>query len=207
MASQPLTELALGFAGPEGETHGGLTRPSCSRVLSQHRRGTEIRNTRQLSVVSAEELALIAASMRLSTLDPSWLGATLVLSGIPDLSHLPPSSRLQAEDGATIVVDMANRPCNLPAAVIAEASPQAARRFKPAAKGRRGVTAWVERPGRLKLGMWMTLHVPDQRPWSVDPFGDREVSGQGQPGQEGEGEAGHETGVNQEAGSGHADLR
>ena len=46
--------LSLGFSGPGGETHGGVTRPSCSRVLSQYERGTEIRHVRQLSLVSEE---------------------------------------------------------------------------------------------------------------------------------------------------------
>ena len=54
--SRPIDVMTLGFAGPDGEAHGGLTRPSCSRVLSQHPRGTEIRNVRQLSIVSQEEL-------------------------------------------------------------------------------------------------------------------------------------------------------
>ncbi len=54
--STPIDVMTLGFAGPNGEAHGGLTRPSCSRVLSQHPRGTEIRNVRQLSIVSQEEL-------------------------------------------------------------------------------------------------------------------------------------------------------
>ncbi|MEM6479844.1 MAG: sulfurase, partial [Pseudomonadota bacterium] len=52
LASEPLDRAAITFEGIEGEAHGGLTRPSCSRVKSQHKRGTPIRNVRQLSVVS-----------------------------------------------------------------------------------------------------------------------------------------------------------
>jgi hypothetical protein len=165
LAASPRETLTLSFAGPEGEDHGGLTRPSCSRVLDQYPRGTEIRNVRQLTIVSAEELAQIAAKMELDALDPAWLGATLVLEGIPDLSHLPPSSRLQGAQGATVVIDMQNRPCTLPARVIEDARPGFGARFKPAAVGLRGVTAWVEREGSLSLGEVMRLHVPDQRTW------------------------------------------
>ena len=93
------------------------------------------------------------------------VGATLVVIGIPDLSHLPPSARLQGEGGATIVVDMQNRPCNLPAREIEAEAPGHGKAFKSAAKGRRGVTAWVERPGVLTLGDRLRLHVPDQRAW------------------------------------------
>jgi hypothetical protein len=161
------TELAeLTYAGIPGEVHGGLTRPSCSRVKSQYPRNTEIRNVRQLSVVSAEELAAIAADCGLATLDPALIGASLVISGIPDFSHLPPSSRLQFPDGSAIVVDMQNRPCHLPAKVINADHPGAGDKFKAAAKGKRGVTAWVEREGKMHLGDTVQLHIPDQRAWA-----------------------------------------
>lgn len=158
--------LTLGFAGPEGEDHGGLTRPSCSRVLSQYPRDTVIRNTRQLCVMSAEEIAAIATKMGIDALDPSYLGATLVIEGIADFTHVPPSARLQAASGATIVIDMENRPCVLPARGIEEDMPGRGAAFKAAAKNRRGVTAWVEREGTLTLGEQMRLHIPEQRPWA-----------------------------------------
>ena len=166
LASTAQDEMALSFAGPVGEDHGGLTRPSCSRVISQYPRGTEIKNTRQLSVVSAEELAQIAEAMGVDTLDPWLVGATMVLSGIPDFSHLPPSSRLQIANGATLTVDMQNRPCHLPAAEIDVPHPGKGRTFKAAAQGLRGVTAWVEREGTARVGDIVTVHVPDQRAWA-----------------------------------------
>lgn len=166
LASAPAEVLPLSFDGPEGEAHGGRTRPSCSRVTAQHPRGTEIANVRQLSVLSAEEMADIAARMGLDALNPEWLGASLVVEGLPDFSHLPPSSRLQGPDGVTLVIDMENRPCNLPARVIEDLLPGIGTRFKTAAQGRRGVTAWVERPGVLHLGDPLTLHIPDQPVWA-----------------------------------------
>lgn len=169
--STPAQALALTFAGPEGDAHAGLTRPSCSRVLSQHPRGTEIRNVRQLSIVSQEDLDAIADKIGLEAIDPAWLGASIVVRGIPDFSHVPPSSRLQADDGTTLVIDMQNRPCHLPAKVISAVSQTAAKGFKTAAMGRRGVTAWVERPGALAIGNRMRLHIPDQRAWSENNFG------------------------------------
>lgn len=162
-----LTEMPLGWGGYDGDCHAGVTRPSCSRVLSQYpRRGTEIRNTRQLSILGAEELAQIAAELGLGALDPRWVGASVVIEGIADLSHLPPASRLQSGDGTTLAVDMQNRPCQFPARSIEAEAPGHGKGFKAAAKGRRGVTAWVERPGRLRLGDRLRLHVPDQRAWA-----------------------------------------
>ncbi|MDH5453533.1 MAG: MOSC domain-containing protein, partial [Paracoccaceae bacterium] len=163
LASTPVAELIAGFGGVAGEAHGGLTRPSCVRVAAQYKEGTEIRNTRQFSILSAEELATIASEMGLAEIDPAWVGASMVVSGIPDFSHVPPSSRLQGASGATLVVDMQNRPCTFPARVIETAAPGAGKLFKPSAVGRRGVTAWVEREGMFRVGDTIRLHVPDQR--------------------------------------------
>ena len=158
--------MELTFAGIAGSVHGGVTRASCSRVTAQHPRGTPIGNERQVSVLAAEELAQIAARMGLEALDPARLGASIVIEGLPDLSHLPPSSRLQAPSGATLVVDMQNRPCVLPARSIETVHPGYGKAFKTAANGRRGVTAWVQREGRIAVGDRLTLHVPDQRAWA-----------------------------------------
>lgn len=159
-------ELMARFAGPEAEAHGGLTRPSCSRVLGQYKRNTEIRNTRQFSVLGAEDLADIASDMGLDHLDPALLGATMVIAGIPDFSHIPPSARLQSETGATLVVDMENRPCTLPAKPIELRHPGYGKTFKPAAANKRGITAWVEAEGLLRVGDKIRLHIPDQPVWT-----------------------------------------
>lgn len=158
--------MALGWDGPESEKHGGRTRPACVRVKAQHDQGTEIANVRQLSVLSQEELDAIAADMGLETLDPKYLGASLVINGIGDFSYVPPSSRLQADNGTTLIIDMNNRPCVFPGREIEADKPGFGPKFKPAAEGRRGVTAWVERPGLLALGDRLRLHVPDQRAWA-----------------------------------------
>jgi hypothetical protein len=166
LESTPVERLTLTFAGPEGEAHGGLIRPSCSRVTAQYPKGTPIRNTRQVSVLSAEDLAAIAAGMGLPDLDPALVGATMVIAGIPDFSHIPPSSRLQAASGATLVVDLENRPCTLPAKPIEARHPGLGAMFKTAAKGRRGIVAWVEREGTFSLGETVRLHIPDQPVWA-----------------------------------------
>jgi hypothetical protein len=165
ITSAPLEVMPLTFAGYDGEVHAGLTRPSCSRVLKLYPRDTEIRNVRQLSIVSAEEMAEVARGMGLATMDYTWVGASLVLEGIPDFTHLPPSSRLQGPDGVTLVIDMENLPCQEPAVTIEKARPGLGKGFKAAAAGKRGVTAWVEREGILRLGDVMVLHIPAQRPW------------------------------------------
>jgi hypothetical protein len=165
LESRAVNEITALFSGPVGEAHGGLTRPSDSRVLAQYKRGTPIRNTRQFSILSAEDLALTAAKMGVDYLDAALVGANMVVQGIPDFSHIPPSSRLQNQAGATLTIDMENRPCTLPAKPIEGAHQGFGAKFKAAAKGRRGVTAWVEREGVFRVGDRLRLHVPDQPVW------------------------------------------
>ncbi len=171
MRSEALDGAMARFGGFEGEAHGGVTRPSCVRVTSQHPKGTEINNVRQLSVMSAEEIGEIAQTMGLPHIAPEFLGVSLIVQGIADFTHVPPSSRLQCEaSGATITIDMMNRPCVLPGREIEMEHEGFGAKFKPAAVGKRGVTASVEREGLLRVGDVMRLHVPDQRAWS--PLGD-----------------------------------
>lgn len=165
LASEAVEQVEARFSGPDGESHGGLTRPSCARMTQQYPLGTEIRNTRQFSILSVEEMTRIAQAMGLARLDPHLIGANMLIEGIEDFTHLPPASRLQGESGATLVVNLANRPCVLPGPTIEAAHPGIGARFKPAAKGLRGITAWVEREGSFRLGDKITLHIPDQRPW------------------------------------------
>ena len=166
LTSQPLNWLDCGLDGPQGETHGGATRPSCSRVAHIYPRGTEIRNVRQMSILSEEELQAVAERMGLDRVDPAWLGVTVLVRGLPEFTHVPPSSRLVVKDGVSLTVDMENRPCQLPAQVIEGLKPGHGKAFKEAAKGRRGVTAWVERAGRLSLGDRLQLYIPDQPVWN-----------------------------------------
>ncbi len=165
--AEPAPEIFAGFGGMAGEVHHGITAPSCVRMTALYPKGTEVRNTRQFSVLSAEELAEIAAAMGLATLSPSLVGASMVIGGIPDFSHVPPGSRLQGVSGATLVVNLHNRPCVFPGEAIEAAHPGFGARFKPAASHRRGVVAWVEREGVFRLGDDIRLHIPDQRPWAL----------------------------------------
>ena len=167
LSTSAANELSLNFAGVEGDSHSGLTRPSCVRVKSQYPKGTEIRNTRQLSALSAEELSKIQLTMQLDELSPCWIGANLVLTGIHDFSQLPPSSRLIAKNGTSLVVDMQNAPCRFPGDIIEQHKPGKGTSFAKAALGKRGVTLWVEREGLLRMGDVLTLHIPPVCHWQV----------------------------------------
>jgi hypothetical protein len=68
---------------------------------------------------------------------------------------------------AAYILDMENRPCMYTGQVVHTDYPDVGHwnKFKPAAEGLRGVTAWVEREGSVRLGDQISLFVPDQRPW------------------------------------------
>lgn len=161
----PSTSVDVTLDGFPGEDHGGATRASCVRVKTQYPQGTEIRNVRQLTILSAEELAQTAEKMGLDTIDPAWVGASMIIEGIPAFTRVPPSSRLMSDGGVGITIDMENLPCIYPGKEIEAEAAGFGKLYKPAARGRRGVTAWVEHGGRLAIGDTLTLHVPGQPAW------------------------------------------
>jgi MOSC domain-containing protein YiiM len=151
--TNPVEALQLSLAGITGDRHAGATRPADART-PWHARGTPIANTRNLSFVSVEECAEVAALLGIPELDPALLGANLLLEGFPELSFLPPATRLQFPSGATIFVTEQNAPCIHPARKLAEAheQPRLAALFPKAAIGRRGLVGIVEREGMVLTG-------------------------------------------------------
>jgi MOSC domain-containing protein YiiM len=166
LEKQSVPEIRLLFSGVEGDCHGGLMRKSDSRMLKQFKRGTPVRNSRQLSILSVEELAEVAVRMGIPIVKPEWVGANLVTRGIPDLTLLPPSSRLQFSSGAMIVVDLENHPCRYPADIIQRHNPEQKMGFVKAAMHKRGVVGWVEAEGIVRAGDSITVWIPPQRIYS-----------------------------------------
>jgi hypothetical protein len=169
--SAPVESLTLGFDGIEGDFHAGMTRRSGGRE-PWYKRGTEMRNERQLSIVAADELAMAALDMGIDRIQPEWIGANLDLAGIANLSMLPPRTLLFFENGVTLKIDGQNAPCRLAGGAIADHYPDhdhtaLALSFKDAAKRRRGLVAWVEKPGMLSVGEGVKVQVPEQ--WLYRP--------------------------------------
>jgi hypothetical protein len=158
--------LVLGFEGIEGDFHAGATRKSSSRE-PWYRRGTEMRNERQLSIVAPDELAIVAERMSIAELKPEWIGANLLIDGIPDLSMLPSGTLLFFKGGATVKVDAQHGPCRAAGRSIAENAGMPDHQagsllFPKVAKRLRGLVAWVEKPGRIVRGEEISVRVPEQ---------------------------------------------
>lgn len=152
--STPRDALILSYAGISGDRHEGLVRPAGPRE-PWYPRGTPMRNERQVSILGLEELAEIASTLGIDRLDPSWIGANLVLSGIPNLTRLPPRTLLLFPSGATIRIDGDNDPCRKSGAAIAAHIPNRPDlqfAFVRAARDKRGLVGWVEREGIIRAG-------------------------------------------------------
>ena len=87
----------------------------------------------------------------------------MVTSGIPDLTMLPPSTRLQFPSGATLVVDMENLPCRQVNDEISKTHPEQGPSFVKAAAHKRGLTVWVECEGDVKISDEIKIFIPPQR--------------------------------------------
>jgi len=150
--------------GFEGDKHAGLTRLSDVRV-PHYPEGTVISNTRQVSIVSREELEQIAKALNVPSIAAGWLGANLNLLGIPNLTQLPPSTRLFFPQDAVLVIDSENEPCTGPGRVIQKHYPDVPKltsAFPKAAINKRGLVAWVERAGMIMTGDTVSIDLPPQ---------------------------------------------
>ena len=167
LSSSRVDSAEVTYQGFQGESHSGLVRKACVRVRNMYTEGTEIRNTRQISILSVEDLATIAEKMGVPNLEPEWVGANLLLSGIPNFTKLPPSTRLIFAGGAALVIDVENSPCKYPGEIIERHHAGAGQRFAKSAVGLRGVTAWVEREGRINTGDSIRVYIPPQQIYEI----------------------------------------
>jgi hypothetical protein len=158
--SHRVEDLELAWEGVVGDVHFGTTRRSDSR-RHEYPRGTEIRNERQVTIVSPVELAEIARRLGVPYIEPEWLGANMLVSGIEHLTATPSTAVFIAPSGAALMIMRANGPCRGPGNVIQSHYPEIphlAERFAKEAVGLRGLTAVVERPGVLHAGDSLTVY-------------------------------------------------
>ncbi len=159
--SAAVPALELTFEGIPGDVHSGLTRKSGGRE-PWYPRGTIIRNERQVSILSVEELAEIGERLGLEPFRPEWIGANLVLQGIDGLTRLPPRTQLMFPSGATIRIDGDNNPCRHAGRAIVRHVPERPDLefgFVKAAEGRRGLVGWVEREGTIQPGDTVAIRI------------------------------------------------
>ncbi len=174
-----VSELQISTEGIVGDRHFGNTRlvrgrgkqlyePNDYVIAHAGDRwpGIVIRNNRQWSAISQEELDGIAQKLDLErTLTPELVGANFLLSGNPHLSQLPGLTYLvfsprkdffaggRAEDSTLVVYGQA-APCTTAgqALVAPYGSSSLENRFPKAAYNHRGLVGWIESPvGRVNI--------------------------------------------------------
>jgi hypothetical protein len=144
--------LDLDWGGAIGDRHHGVTMSSDTRQKEVFARGTEIRNHRQLSIIDAAELAEIAAALGIDELAAGTIADNICTSGIPGLTALEAMSRLEFASGAVLMTGGRNAPCTIAGRMVQARYGSPAEKFPKAAFDRRGITAWVERPGAIRPG-------------------------------------------------------
>jgi hypothetical protein len=150
--SLPAPSLVVTREGLFGDRHFGPTLVAGPRQQGIPR-GTVLPNTRQVSLVSREENAAIAQALKLDGLEFTWLAANVEVSGLDGWTGIPAGSRLLFEDGVVLRVDGENEPCRKVGRVLAARTGAAVESaFVKAAHRRRGLVAWVETPGALRVG-------------------------------------------------------
>ena len=170
MMTTRVPTLQCTWEGVAGDLHGGWLRKAEARV-PWYKRGTPMRNERQVTLVSSEVLAATAQLMALPHIAPEWLGANVMVSGLPQFTALPPTTRLVFAGGAVLVVWNENLPCIQPGRVIEQQvadRPGIAALYPKHALHKRGLVAVVEIPGLISTGDTIDIHLPKGYAWQRD---------------------------------------
>lgn len=173
LSKQALDSIEVELEGIVGDAHRGFARKAFSG--DREPRGTILRNDRQWSGVSTEELAVISEQLDLSApLQAETLGANLCVEGIVDFSLLPRGTRLVFPSGAALIVEEYNPPCiNMGAQVAAKyatcsGEPITAKQWLKPAHGRRGVVGMVDVAGTISIGDEILVQVFE--PHRIKPY-------------------------------------
>lgn len=155
--SEPREGIECGWNGIVDDRHHGRTKPAGGRE-TYVRKGTDLLNIRQVTIVSKEELAEIARLIDVPDVTGPDLGANIVLKNIEGLTQLPGGTTIKFPGRETLLVVIGeNGPCKLPGVNIHARHPVMPRgeltaKFHEVAKGRRGLVAMVLHPGYLYRG-------------------------------------------------------
>lgn len=146
-------KLEVLLAGIKYDRHFGLSRNSDVRTAKLLPRGVEVANLRSITIVSTEELQEISADMGVEVF-PDDLEANVTLSGIPNLTKLPPGTFMKFPRNTILFITAENLPCVIPGQHVMQrgVDKKAALQFAKCAMGKRGLTAMTFASGFIKVG-------------------------------------------------------
>jgi len=160
--SIPVNEIEFSFEGMQGDKHFGLTAFALTKH-PEYKEKIEVRNARQISILSVEELSSIAVEIGVPEIKAEWLFPNLLVSGIPHLTQLPPGTMFYFDGGLIIYNGGQNFPCKIVKDVILEKYPhveEIGKKFLKAAWEKRGLLGWVEHPKKLVIGSSFEVDLP-----------------------------------------------
>lgn len=163
--SQTADLLTLDHQGIVGDRHYGYTKSAGVRE-KPIQKGTTVRNNRQFSAVSVEELRVISDLMGYEV-TPEAIGANILFEGCPDLTMIERQSLIMFEGGVILAVYCDNIPCAIAGGAVQAEHPEApdtlAADFVKTSLGRRGIVGWVEAVGVIGIGETATI-IPPKSP-------------------------------------------
>ncbi len=170
---KPMKQIRFDFTGPIGDSHSGLTRTLDGHdapytKTSRLRKGDEVFNWRSWTAVSAEEVKKIEWELSDLSIPAGCLLENLVVSGINNLSQLPPTSRFvfpTKANGSQLILAVwgENSPCNFVGQRLQEHHKErkdVSRDFISSAVGKRGVMGFVLSPGFADVGDLIQVYSP-----------------------------------------------
>lgn len=152
MGKERRTEIMATLEGILRDQHFGFTRWSKSKK-------SIVRNDRQWTGLSVEEVEIIRQHMNLRELAAEILGPNVVIQGIPDFSQLPRGTTLAFDSGALFVVEEFTDPCARMGAHIAktyetdqDGQQIKGNMFPKVANTLRGLVGVIDRGGIIREG-------------------------------------------------------
>lgn len=163
--------IEFGFEGPVGDIHSGFTRKLSGHDGGYFRtsalaKGDIAFNWRSWTGLSQEELMEVEQALGCS-IPQGCLLENIVVSGIPNFSKLPPTSRLvfpKRGTQAVLAVWEENGPCHVVGKRLADhyGEPELQKRLIAGAQNRRGVMGLVLTVGRVEVGDTILVYPPMQ---------------------------------------------
>ncbi len=178
---EPVSRITFGLTGPTGDKHAGL-----SRTLSRHdgtyvetsmlSRGARVFNWRSWTGLSEEENLEIKRKLSVN-IPQGCLLENMVISGVPNFSQLPPTSRLvfpvrggSSKSQAILAIWEENSPCRGVGDRLEKhyadqgyvQAPGLSTRFITVARGKRGVMGFVLSEGLVEVSDCVNVFLPVQ---------------------------------------------
>lgn len=154
-------ELTLeGIVGDE--KHYGFIKKADPRDWGIPDKGKPVRNWRQWSAVSVEELQQMATALGIDELDGALIGANITFAGVTALSQVAAGSTIRFSKGGVILtVDRENKPCMGSGQAIARVHPTVKpQQFPLVALHKRGLVGTIYVAGVIEVGDVAMIYPP-----------------------------------------------